>query len=89
VHAIACCNLAELVGGVCTDITVPASMRWIPKGMTVRYLKKASGTLTGTALIAPFEEGQARDLIVPVAITDAAGDTVVEADITMWVSPRK
>src|SRR5438552_5057154 len=45
VHAIACCNLAELVAGVGTDVSVPASMRWIPKGMAVQYLKKAVGTL--------------------------------------------
>jgi hypothetical protein len=89
VHAIACCNLAELCAGVGTEVTVPASMRWIPKGMTVRYLRKATGTLTGTAVIPSIAEGVAQDLVVPVAITNAAGEDVVEADITMYVSPRK
>ena len=49
VHAIALCNLAELSAGVMTDATIPASMRWIPKGMTVEYLKKATGTMRGVA----------------------------------------
>lgn len=89
VHAIACCNLAELCAGVGTEVTVPASMRWIPKGMTVRYLKKAIGPLTGTADIPAIAEGVAQDIVVPVAITNAAGEHVVEADITMYVSPRK
>src|SRR5690349_14389150 len=40
VHAIALCNLAELCAGVMTDASLPAGMRWIPKGMTVQYLKK-------------------------------------------------
>jgi hypothetical protein len=32
VRAIALCNLAELGAGVMTDATIPAWMRWIPKG---------------------------------------------------------
>ena len=43
VHAIALCNLAEFTGGLACDATIPASMRWIPKGMAVAYLKKAMG----------------------------------------------
>ena len=49
VHAIALCNLAELCAGLMTDASLPRGMRWIPKGMTVRYLKKARGTLRGVA----------------------------------------
>jgi hypothetical protein len=32
--------MAELAGGTMTEVTVPTSHRWIPKGMTVEYLKK-------------------------------------------------
>ena len=39
VHAIALCNLAEFTGGLGCDASLPPSMRWIPKGMTVAYLK--------------------------------------------------
>ena len=49
VHAIALCNLAELCAGLMTDASLPRGMRWIPKGMSVRYLKKATGTLQGRA----------------------------------------
>ena len=49
VHAIALCNLAELCAGVMTDASLPRDMRWIPKGMTVSYLKKAKGRLRGVA----------------------------------------
>lgn len=31
-HAIACCNLAELVAGTITDVSLPATHRRIPKG---------------------------------------------------------
>ena len=33
VHAIAMCNMAELAGGTMTDVTIPSTHRWIPKGM--------------------------------------------------------
>ena len=49
VHAIALCNLAELTGGLLTNVSIPPSMRWIPKGMQVEYLKKAVGTMRATA----------------------------------------
>lgn len=90
VHAIAMCNAAELAGGLGTDASIPASMRWIPKGMTVRYLKKAKGTLTVSASVpAVADATTAQDLVTHVAARDASGDTVFEADIAMWVSPRK
>lgn len=90
VHAIALCNLAELSAGVMTDATIPADMRWIPKGMTVEYLKKAVGTLHGVAT----PETAVRSAIdgyewpVEVRVTDAAGETVFRARVMMWVSPR-
>jgi|GEM_PF-3828651 len=41
VHAIAMCNMAELAGGLLTDVSIPKGARWIPAGMTVQYLAKA------------------------------------------------
>ncbi|TDR48605.1 acyl-coenzyme A thioesterase PaaI-like protein [Tahibacter aquaticus] len=90
VHAIALCNMAEMAGGLATDATIPASTRWIPKGMSVRYLKKASGRMTATALVPLIADpGQAQDLHARVEVRDDAGDVVFDADIVMWVSPRK
>lgn len=90
VHAIAMCNLAELAAGIMTDATLPPSMRWIPKGMAVEYLKKAVGTLRGSAvpLAAVVESATAYALPVEVTVTDATGDPVFRARIQMWVSPR-
>lgn len=90
VHAIALCNLAELIGGLTTDVSIPASMRWIPKGMTVEYLKKAVGTMTATATpaIQPVVSDAGYALPVDVVIRDPAGDAVFRAQIAMWVSPR-
>jgi acyl-coenzyme A thioesterase PaaI-like protein len=89
VHAIALCNLAELVGGVMTDASLPPGMRWIPKAMQVQYLKKAKGTLRGIATpaipIVAAESGY--ELPVDVAVMDASGEKVFAATIAMWLSP--
>ena len=91
VHAIALCNLAELSAGVMTDATIPPQMRWIPKGMTVEYLKKAVGTLRGVATpaLAARASGDGHEWPVDVQVTDAAGEVVFRARVMMWVSPRK
>jgi acyl-coenzyme A thioesterase PaaI-like protein len=92
VHAIACCNLAELAGGTTLDMSLPDTHRWIPKGMQVSYLKKAKGTLTAVATVEDLSSltvDEAREVVVPIDITDPKGTTVVHADITMWVSPRR
>lgn len=91
VHAIALCNLAELAGGLALDAGLPPSMRWIPKGMTVEYLRKAVGTMRAVATPAQpaVESGAGYDLPVDVEVTDPAGDAVFRARIAMWVSPRR
>lgn len=89
VHAIAMANLCELVAGTMTEVSVPASMRWIPRGMQIHYLDKAETGIRATASIADIREGEAQDVVVPVVVTDANGKNVVRADVTMYVSPRK
>ena len=90
VHAIALCNLAELCAGVMTDASLPPGMRWIPKGMTVQYLKKAAGTQRGVATpLVPIVAADAGyELPVNVDVSDAAGERVFNAVVTMWLSPK-
>ena len=91
VHAIALCNLAELTAGLMVDASLPKGMRWIPKGMEVNYLAKATGTqhavATPAQAIVSAEAGHA--LPVNVQVRDTAGTVVFEARIDMWVSPVK
>ena len=54
VHAIAMCNMAELASGTMIDVTIPVTHRWIPKGMTVEYLKKAKTSLRAIAKLEPI-----------------------------------
>ena len=89
VHAIALCNLAEFVGGLTCDVSLPRGMRWIPKGMQVEYLKKAVGTMTATAepAFTPDVRAEGYDLPVNVSVRDDAGVEVFRAVIAMWITP--
>ncbi|WP_297803204.1 hotdog fold domain-containing protein [Arenimonas sp. GDDSR-1] len=91
VHAIALCNLAELCAGVMTDASLPKAMRWIPKGMTVAYLKRAKGRMhaIATPMIPMVDSDAGYDLPVNVDVLDSSGDKVFHAEIRMWMSPRK
>ena len=90
-HAIACCNLAELVAGTTLEVSLPGTHRWIPKGMTVAYLAKAETDLRAVATVADLSglgADESTEVVVPVDVLDSGGGTVVHADITMWVSPK-
>ena len=91
VHAIALCNLAEFIGGLATDVSIPSSMRWIPRGMDVDYLKKATGDMRAVATLQepPRESADGYQLPVRVEVLDASGEAVFRASIRMWVSPRR
>lgn len=83
VHAIAMCNMAELAGGMMTDASIPEGSRWIPAGMTVKYVKKAKTNLTAVADGSQLNWQTEGDLVVPVIVTDTSGEVVFTADITM------
>jgi acyl-coenzyme A thioesterase PaaI-like protein len=90
VHAIAMCNMAELAGGTMTEVTVPPTHRWIPKGMTVQYLKIAKSDLVAVATPrTQIDVSGAGEFQVDVTVRDQGGEAVFAALITMWVAPRK
>lgn len=90
VNAIAMCALCEVAAGTMMESSMPRGQRWIPRGMTVRYLKKADTDLVCTvALPRPLEEGETADIVLPARVRNAHDEVVMEADITMYVSPRR
>lgn len=90
VHAVAMCNMAELAGGTMTEVTIPATHRWIPKGMTVQYLKMAKTDLVAIATPrSPVDWSVPGEFKVDVVVRDTQGEAVFEAVITMWVAPRR
>jgi acyl-coenzyme A thioesterase PaaI-like protein len=88
VHAIACCNLCEIAAGTMIEASLPRHLRWIPKGMTVRYLRKAETDLHAVVELPMAVLSRPGDVVMPVQVRDRTGQVVVEADITMYVSER-
>ncbi len=90
VHAIAICNLAEAAAGVLAEVSVPRTHRWIPKGMQVAYVAKATTDIRATAVARTprpvFTDGMAYPIVVD--LEDTHGTTVVSAVISMWVTAR-
>ena len=88
VHALAMGNLCELAAGLMTEVTLPRNMRWIPRGMTIRYLGQARSDVSAVARLELREYNQKEDVVVDVEVMDQAGTRVVRAEITMYISPR-
>lgn len=89
VHAIAMCNLAEIAAGIMTDVSIAETCRWIPIGMTVKYLAKAKTALRAIAKGQHIDWNTPGDKEVPVSITDTEGVKVCTALITVKVSLKK
>lgn len=88
IHAGAMCTLSELTGGLAVDASLPQNLRWIPREMTVRYLKKAKGTLTALCSFEP-DILTLGDVPISLQITDNFGESVLDATITFYISERK
>lgn len=90
VHAIALCNGLEAAMGALAEATIPADMRWIPKGMEVAYTAKADSDITCVAET-DAEQWTSGDPDLPVRVRGVRrdGTVVVEGVIRLWVTPRK
>ncbi len=88
VHAIAMCNMAELTAGTLLEISLPKSMRWIPKGMNVQYLKVARTDLAATCEIDTNGIDELREFPMIVNVTDSNNIEVFRAVIDMHISPK-
>lgn len=89
-HAIAVCNGLEAAMGLLAEATTPAHQRWIPKGMTVRYLAKSTTDLLCVAETTPQDwplDGGDVGVCVRALRTD--GTVVVDGTITIYVSAQK
>ena len=89
VHAIALCNLAELTGNVALAYSMPEDARFIVAGLSIDYLKKARGTITGECDIGPIASSARREYEVPVVMRDPGGDVVATATLRTLVGPRR
>jgi acyl-coenzyme A thioesterase PaaI-like protein len=88
-HAIAMCNGAELAAGLTTDVSILPGRRWIPFEMNVRYFAMAKTDVTVVCDGKDVDWSNLGNVAVPVSITDADGNEVLKASITMKISLPK
>eukprot|EP01038_Epipyxis_sp_PR26KG_P017400 gene17400-24048_t len=90
VHAIAVCNLVEMAMGLVAEVSIPPHLRWLPMGMNIDYLKKATGTLTATTKINPdtffILDKYPGEVQVPVDVSNSEGVVVTTAKVKLWIS---
>ncbi len=89
VHAIAMCNVSELAAGSMLEASIPRTMRWIPKGMTVSYLKIAKTDLKAVCEISLDSLDQPGEFPMTVHVTDKNEEEVFCAVINMYLSLKK
>ena len=89
IHALALGNLCELAAGMVTEVTTPPGTRWLPRGMTIEYLRKAENEVCATARLDKSDWNAPGNVAVPVSVADQNGNEVVRAVITMHIAPGK
>ncbi len=89
IHAIALANLAELTGNVAVAYTLPDDARFIVAGMSIEYLKKARGPITGTSTCPLFDGNEKQEVEVEVALTDWRGEEVAHAVLRTLIGPKR
>jgi acyl-coenzyme A thioesterase PaaI-like protein len=89
VHAIALANLAELTGNVALAYSLPDDARFIVAGISLDYVKKARGTITGVCDCPIIDSAEKREYAVQVSMRDADGTEVTRATLRTLVGPKK
>ena len=89
VHAVALANLAELTANVAMAYTLPDDARFIVAGMSIEYVKKARGVITGESNCPVPQSSEKQTYEVPVVMRDAQGDEVARATLFSLVGPKK
>lgn len=89
IHAVALANLAELTGNVAMAYSMPDEARFIVAGLSIDYLKKARGTITGESHC-PLPPGKEKVTYeVEVTLRDLRGEPVARALLRTLVGPKR
>lgn len=89
VHVIAICNGLEAAMGLVAEASIPVTRRWIPKGMDVRYLAKATSDIRCVAETdADVWTGPGPEVPVRVQGIRDDGTVVVDGTIHLWVTDK-
>jgi len=82
VHAIALMNLGELCTGLAVMHQVDGKGRGIVKNLSMEYIKKARGTITGECETRVPEESGDHEFVATGLLRDQSGDVVAKCTAT-------
>ncbi len=88
VHAIALANLAELTGNVAVAYSLPDDARFIVAGLSIEYLKKARGRITGECHCPVPDSAVKHTYEIAVSLRDDGGEEVARASLQTLVGPK-
>lgn len=89
IHAVALVNLAELTGNLALSYSLPDDARFIVAGLSIDYIKKARGTITGVSESPVPSTSERCEYDVPVVMSDADGQVVARATLKSLVGPKR
>ena len=88
VHAVALVNLAEVTGNLALSYSLPDDARFIVAGLSIEYIKKSRGTITGTCESPLITSSERLEHQVPVIMRDSSGTIVATASLRTLVGPK-
>jgi acyl-coenzyme A thioesterase PaaI-like protein len=89
VHVIAIVNGLEMAMGILAEASIPAHLRWIPRGMEVSYPAKATGDITAIAEVGADAWYNGPEVDIDVRATRPDGTVVVSGKIRLWVTEKQ
>jgi acyl-coenzyme A thioesterase PaaI-like protein len=87
VHAIALMNLGEMTTGAAMLSSLPPNTRGIPVRLTMDYLKKARGTITGSCTCELIPDNSKREVDVHGELSNENGDVVAKMHARWQLGP--
>lgn len=88
IHAVALINLGEVTGGIALLAALPDDRRGIVTELSMRYLKKARGTLIGSADFTPPPADFEGPFTTETKLVDSEGDVVAVATAEWTLGPK-
>ena len=88
VHAVALVNLAEVTGNLALSYTLPDDARFIVAGLSINYIKKSRGVITGTCHSPQISTSQKQEYPIDVEMRDNRGELVATAKLQTLVGPK-
>ena len=88
VHAVALVNLAEVTGNLALSYTLPDDARFIVAGLSINYIKKSRGVITGTCTSPQISTSKKQEYPIDVEMRDHQGELVATARLQTLVGPK-